>query len=254
MVPDVRPKTGSLPHAYRRDMVDGPSADTGVRTHWVTQRSATPGTTTCVHQPPPTTAGIPVVSARPVVQTALCRSIGEVDEVIGSHGAAAHCWCQADRLSGVDLHTLTPTELRSRLAARIAQDSPAPGVIASIGGERVGWCSVAPRAEFVRARSCSAMSVPSTQPDDPAVWSVTCFVVRAGFRRRGVATALLDAAVEHARSSGAGWLEGYPADTSERSEPEGDSLHRGTLHLFQRAGFELVARPRHGRAIVRLEL
>ena len=236
-------------------MVDADrSTGTGVRTHWVTQRSSAPGIVTAVHQTPPTTAGIPVVALRAAVQTAPCRSIGEVDEVVGAHGSAAHCWCQADRLSSVELATLTPTELRGRLAARIDSDLPRPGIIASIGGERVGWCSVAPRSEFIRARTCTAMSTPSTQPDDPAVWSVTCFVVRAGFRRRGVATALLDAAVEHARSSGAGWLEGYPTDTSERSEPEADSLHRGTLHLFQRAGFELVARPRNGRAIVRLEL
>ncbi len=236
-------------------MVDeGGSSDTGVRTHWVTQRSSTPGTATSLHQVPPTTAGIPVVSARPVVETAPCRSIGEVDEVIGSRGSAAHCWCQADRLSPAELRTLSPTDLRARLAARIESDLPRPGVVATIGGERVGWCSVAPRSEFVRARSCTTMSTPSTQADDPAVWSVTCFVVRAGFRRRGVATALLGAAIEHARSSGAGWLEGYPADTSERSEPDGETLHRGTLTLFQRAGFELVARPRNGHAIVRLEL
>lgn len=230
------------------------SADTGVRTHWVTQRASAPGTVPTLRQAPPTTAGIPVVSVRPAVQTAPCRSIGEVDEVIGSRGSAAHCWCQADRLSPAQLRTLSPADLRARLAARIESDLPRPGVIATIGGERVGWCSVAPRSEFVRARSCAVMSTPSSQPDDPAVWAVTCFVVRAGFRRRGVATAMLAAAVEHARSSGGGWIEGYPADTAERSEPDGDSLQRGTLNLFLRAGFELVARPRNGRAIVRLEL
>ena len=230
------------------------SAGTGVRARWVTQRAATPGTVTTVTPVPPTTAGIPIVSARPSVQTAPCRSITEVDEVIGARGAAAHCWCQADRLPPVQLRSLSPAELRARLATRIDADLPRPGVIATIGGERVGWCSVAPRAEFPRARSCTAMSTPQTQPDDPAVWSVTCFVVRAGFRRRGVATALLDAAIAHARSSGAGWLEGYPADTAERSDPDGEELHRGTLNLFLRAGFEMVDRPRNGRAIVRLEL
>ncbi|MER7004107.1 GNAT family N-acetyltransferase [Dactylosporangium sp. NPDC000555] len=45
-------------------------------------------------------------------------------------------------------------------------------------------------------------------PADPSVWSVTCFVTRPGFRRRGVSRALAVAAVPYARSRGAQAVEG----------------------------------------------
>src|SRR6185312_4306538 len=40
-------------------------------------------------------------------------------------------------------------------------------------------------------------------PGDDGVWAVTCFVTRAGFRRRGVSYALARAAVDYARARGA---------------------------------------------------
>jgi len=35
--------------------------------------------------------------------------------------------------------------------------------------------------------------------DDAPVWSIVCFLVRSGYRRRGVSRALLDAVVGYAR-------------------------------------------------------
>ena len=75
--------------------------------------------------------------------------------------------------------------------------------------------------------------------DDAAAWSAVCFVVRTGFRRRGLMHDLLDGAVEHARASGATVIEGYPV------EPEGDrvdqtSAYVGTVRLFKAHGFQRV--------------
>jgi len=212
------------------------------------------GTTTTLDPVPPTTASLPIVTV-PTIHTAPCRSIEELDEVFGTRGAAAHCWCQFDRLTNEERRDLPDDELRDRLATQVRASGPSPGVVASIGGERVGWCSVGPRVLFPRlARSPATSSPELGPPDDPAVWSATCFVVRTGFRRRGVATALLAAAVEHARAGGAGWLEGYPVDTAERPTATAAELYRGSLSLFLAAGFEVVARTLLGRAVVRREL
>ena len=188
----------------------------------------------------------------PEVHTATCRSVEDLDAVFGTRGAAAHCWCQFDRMPVSRFEVLDDAHRRELLAVEL-RHKPAPGVIATLGGERVGWCSVAPRARFPRLRTGASTSSPATATDDPAVWSVTCFVVRPGYRRRGIAAALLTGAIEHARSGGAGWLEAYPVDTTGRKASAAD-LYRGTLSLFRAAGFEVVARPRPGRAIVRLEL
>ena len=188
----------------------------------------------------------------PVVRTDVCHAVEELDDVFGTRGAAAHCWCQFDRLPVSQFQALDATRRRDMLATELLR-RPVPGIVATLGGERVGWCSVGPRSWFGRLQRAAATWSPATAADDPAVWSVTCFVVRPGFRRRGVATALLDGAIDHARSGGAGWLEAYPIDSTGRKATAAD-LYRGTLSLFRGAGFEVVARPRPGRAIVRLEL
>ncbi|HEY0119250.1 MAG TPA: GNAT family N-acetyltransferase [Cellulomonas sp.] len=226
-------------------MVEGGSAGGVGRPHGVpAARSATLGA-----------AGVPHPSAPPTfpeVHTAGCRSVDELDEVFGTRGAAAHCWCQFDRMPVSRFEALDDARLRELLAVEL-HHSPAPGVIATLDGDRVGWCSVGPRSRFPRLRTAVSTSSPATATDDPAVWSVTCFVVRPGYRRRGIAAVLLTGAIDHARSGGAGWLEAYPVDTAGRRAAAAD-LYRGTLSLFRAAGFEVVARPRPGRAIVRLEL
>jgi GNAT superfamily N-acetyltransferase len=73
---------------------------------------------------------------------------------------------------------------------------------------------------------------------DPA-WSVVCFVVRPGFRRRGLMHHLLDGAVEHAHAMGATALEGYPVDPgSERIDQI--SGYVGTVQFFEAHRFNRV--------------
>jgi ribosomal protein S18 acetylase RimI-like enzyme len=203
--------------------------------------------------------GIPTAYEPPVpaptstgLRTGTCHGIDELDVVFGTQGEAAHCWCQYDRMPIPLFESLDDEHRRELLGIELRQ-RPTPGVVATLGDERVGWCSVAPRSRFSRLRTAASTRSPVTAADDPGVWSVTCFVVRPGFRRQGVEAALLAGAIDHARSGGAGWLEAYPGDASGRGAAV-DRLYRGSLTLFLAAGFEVVARPRPGRAIVRLEL
>jgi GNAT superfamily N-acetyltransferase len=95
---------------------------------------------------------------------------------------------------------------------------------------------------------------PADEFADPTVWSVTCFVVRVGHRRAGVARALLDGAVRLARDSGARVVEAYPVDVAAKRSTSSAELYHGPLSTFLAAGFHEVARPRPSRAVVRLEL
>lgn len=81
---------------------------------------------------------------------------------------------------------------------------------------------------------------------------MTCFVVPPEHRRQGVAHALLDGAVEHARSHGAAVVEGSPVDVTAMTHVEPDALYHGTVPLFTAHGFEVVAHPSPTRALVRL--
>ncbi|MFJ8894230.1 GNAT family N-acetyltransferase [Leifsonia sp. NPDC102414] len=113
---------------------------------------------------------------------------------------------------------------------------PGPGVLAYLDGEVAGWCSVAPKSTY--RRLMNSRTIPHLDEErDP--WSIVCFVVRGGFRKRGLMHDLLDGAVEHARASGAALVEGYPVDTGgERVDVI--SGYVGTVALFEKHGLARV--------------
>jgi GNAT superfamily N-acetyltransferase len=142
------------------------------------------------------------------------------------------CWCQYWRLSSSAYAARGPggPVMRARLDRQ-----PAPGMVAYIGEEVVGWCGIGPRTEMERLSR--SRTIPRI--DDRPVWSIVCFLVRVGYRRQGVAQALLAGVVAHARQHGAVGLEAYPID------PEGRRVdvafaYVGTTSMFQRAGFRRV--------------
>ena len=75
-----------------------------------------------------------------------------------------------------------------------------------------------------------------------------CFVVGRRFRGQGIAGALLEAAISYARDHGATTLEAYPAEVPEGERIDSAQVYKGTLSMFERAGFQVVARRRHNAA------
>jgi len=88
--------------------------------------------------------------------------------------------------------------------------------------------------------------------DDVPVWSLSCFYVRRGYRKHGVASALIAAALQAAKRAKAAALEAYPVDTAQ---PESTcNLFTGIASTFARAGFETVALRTPARPIMRHDL
>ena len=73
---------------------------------------------------------------------------------------------------------------------------------------------------------------------------MTFAVAKAGWVSRGVARALLGAAVDYARDHGATTLEAYPVDVADGERIGVGEAYKGTLAMFRRAGFTEVARRR----------
>jgi len=175
-----------------------------------------------------------------------------VETVFGTRGDPSTCWCQWFRMPRREFDALDASELRDRARTQ-SRSHPSPGVVAYLGDEPVGWCAISPRTEYpVIQRSTVGRAAPDATAAD--VWTVSCFVVRVGFRRGGVAGALLAGAVAFARSNGARVVEGFPVDPSMRTSTSSAELYHGTVTLFERAGFEIVARPTPARTVARLEL
>ena len=177
---------------------------------------------------------------------------GDVRAAFGTRGDPSRCWCQYFKLSGSTWRGTDAATCEAALREQ-ARHEPGPGLIAYLGGEPAGWVGIEPRPAYPRLSGTRVVVQGSAElQDDPTVWAATCFVVRVGFRRRGIGSALLRSAIEHARTAGARVVEGYPVDVAER-RPSAADLYHGTLASFLAAGFEIVSRPQPGRAVVRLE-
>ena len=170
----------------------------------------------------------------------------DVVTVMGTRGDPSRCWCQFFRIAGAGWDRATAPAMREALHEQVRGDVP-PGVLAFRDDEPVGWCAVAPRGSYPRL---GRSTVAQATDDGPGVWAVTCFVVRVGHRRQGVASALLDGAVDLARRHGASVVEGYPVDADARKTSSA-GLYHGPLSVFLDAGFTEVARPSDARAVVR---
>jgi GNAT superfamily N-acetyltransferase len=177
----------------------------------------------------------------------------DVRTVFGERGDPARCWCQFFKVGNAEWSE-GRDRLEGLLCEQVRDQSIPPGVIAYLDDEPVGWCGIEPRPSYPRILRSQVVTRGSEERlDDESVWAVTCFVVRIGYRRRGVSAELLRAAVEQAGRLGARVIEGYPIDTREKKASSAD-LYHGALSLFERAGFEIVSRPSPGRAVVRLVL
>jgi GNAT superfamily N-acetyltransferase len=169
---------------------------------------------------------------------------GDLADLAGERGFTSGCWCMWWRVTSKEFDERHGAGLRRDLQ-RLVDAGRAPGLLAYVDGVPAGWVAVAPRDEYPRLDRSPKLR----RLDDRPVWSITCFSIDRRHRRRGVAAVLLDAAVDFAQERGAEVVEAYPIDTAgaKRSSAE---LYTGTLAMFERAGFEEVAR-RGGRPIVR---
>ena len=169
----------------------------------------------------------------------------DLQAVFSTRGDPFRCQCQRYKMRPGEAWASFPVEERAyRLASR---PTAGTGVRHDQRSRRlprrrpVGWCAVEPRTAYPRLlRKCR---VPwegrSEDKTDDSVWAVTCFVTRAGFRRRGISRALARAAVDFARERGARALEGYPMLT----EP-GKEITWGELHVGSRTSSPPLVSPR----------
>ena len=182
----------------------------------------------------------------------------DLRRIFGDRGYTAGCQCQKFKIGH---HEWTAAPLAFRME-RLREEShcgqpraaATSGLVGYLEGEPVGWCAVEPRPAFPRIPPARlAWKTRGEDPADPGVWAVTCFVTRAGFRRRGVSRALARATVEFARERGARALEGYPMLTQPGEDIPWGELHVGSRGIFAEAGFQEVAHPTPRRVVMRIE-
>ncbi len=167
-----------------------------------------------------------------------------LEDLFGRNGACDGCWCMYWRIGST--YRKRPRE-QNRMALReIVDRGPPPGLLAFDGERAVGWCQLTPRAAVPWLDRSRWLKPVDALP----VWSLSCFYVRRGWRRRGITSALIAAAVQAARAAGAPALEAYPVDPGE----SGSGSFTGYASTFVRAGFIAIARRSPARPIMRHDL
>ena len=202
--------------------------------------------------PRPSGSREPIAAEQLTIVPANQATAEDLEAVFGTTGDTARCSCQRFRMLPKESWASEgPEELAARLRDQTACGNPkaktTSGLVAYLDGEPVGWCAVASRADHPRLRRDNRVPWMGRTEDkaDTTVWAVTCFVTRAGYRRRGISRALARAAADFARERGARAVEGYPDFV------DGGSV--GTLGMFADAGFAEVSRPGKRRAVMRID-
>ncbi len=181
----------------------------------------------------------------------------DLQAVFGTRGDPSRCHCQRYKMQPRESwRSVGAEELAFRFRQQTDPGHPesamTTGLVAYRDGQPVGWCAVEPRNAYPRLLLKTRVPWEGRAEDknDDSVWAVTCFVTRAGFRRRGISRALTAATVDFARQRGARALEGYPMTTTNVLLGE---LNVGTRGSFVAAGFTEVSHPTLRRVVMRID-
>ena len=167
-----------------------------------------------------------------------------LEDLFGVRGACSGCWCMYWRIGAA--YRKRPGDKNKSAFREVVKNGPPPGLLAFDGDRAVGWCQLTPRDALPWLDRTWRLK----RVDDLPVWSLSCFYVRIGYRRKGVTSALIAAAIKAAKRAHAPALEAYPLDASK--SPSATST--GYATTFARAGFKTVASPTAPRPIMRLDL
>jgi ribosomal protein S18 acetylase RimI-like enzyme len=120
----------------------------------------------------------------------------------------------------------------------------AHGILVYADGEPIGWCQYGSREELPRVDSSSRYRRLALENRGERMWRITCFVVDKEYRRRGVASAGLRAALEAIGRKGGGLVEAYPVSKTDQGS---NYIYCGTVSMFKKAGFKTITPLTTGR-------
>jgi GrpB-like predicted nucleotidyltransferase (UPF0157 family) len=150
----------------------------------------------------------------------------DFEKLFGPHGAYGGCWCMFWLVKRKEFNQIQGEDARLAMKSRVDGGST-PGLLAYLDGEPSGWAAFGPRENYLGLQNSRILA----PVDDQPVWSIPCFYIARGQRRRGLCAALIKAVITEVRLRGGKILEAYPVESKKRTG-------RGCLR-FYRTGFHL---------------
>lgn len=169
----------------------------------------------------------------------------DLENLFGERGACGGCWCMWWRLTRSQfIHQ--KGESNKKAFKMIVDAGKIPGILAYAEGQPAGWCAINPRESYPALERSRVLK----RVDDKPVWSVVCFFIAKAFRRKGITSKLLGAALNYAKSQGGEIVEGYPVEPKEGWTADAFA-YTGLASAFRRVGFVEVLRRSETRPIMR---
>ena len=166
-------------------------------------------------------------------------------------GDAWWCWCTFHHLSSFSTAENQQPRTRAERAVRnrrqkekLVENGRAHGVIVYANREPVGWCQYGPREELPRVDHSRNYRNLASADEKRRRWRITCFVVDKNYRKSGVASTALKAALESIRNKGGGLVEAIPVSKTDQGP---GYMYTGTVSMFEKAGFKIIAPFASGR-------
>lgn len=182
---------------------------------------------------------VPEFSTRPLSK----KTWPDFERLFQAHPApgAYPCWCMHNHRSGPVQEG--KSDSRASRVERNHQEKKAliergrsHGILVYAQGKPVGWCQYGLRQELPRIDNNPKYRKVTAGNGSKRLWRITCFVVHGKYRRHGVASTALKAALAAIRKRGGGLVEAYPIRRWGAY-----AEHRGTVSMFEKEGFTAIA-------------
>lgn len=138
------------------------------------------------------------------------------------------CYCMEPMLEDEDDGERTGEENRRAVSALISQRK-VTALLAFADDKPIGWCNYGETTQLAGLAKRFKLEA----ADHEGVGSIGCFVISSRYRGHGVASLLLEAAIDRLRARGMRAVEAYPSKTEESAQGN----YRGPFEMYVRAGF-----------------
>lgn len=146
------------------------------------------------------------------------KTLTDFERLFESHPApGAHpCRCMYNQrpcplFSAKELHSPRERYLRNRREKReLVRRGWSHGILVYAGSEPVAWCQFGRDKELPRIENNPEYRKLVAGASVSRTWRVTCFVVNRKYRRMGIASTALKAALKAIEKRGGGVVEAYP--------------------------------------------
>ena len=141
------------------------------------------------------------------------------------------CYCMETHRTQSDEEWAARTAMDNRRdMSQLIQAGNVSALLAFADGKPVGWLNYGESTHLAGVMKRFGLDA----AEHEGVGSLSCFVIAAPYREHGIATRLLDRALQRMRERGLRAVEAYPTETDDAPQ----SNYRGPLQMFVRAGFE----------------